>query len=84
MARYTSYKLKKDEFEVTHIVEKETVGGEIVEIIQGKNKISKEQLEKTIFAYKNETKTMMELRETELAELEKMLEAVNVSNKKVK
>ena len=73
--RYLAKKIKEG-YEVTHIKEMEQLDGTKVEVIIGKNVIDKKKLTKSILDYQEETKTMLETRKLEIADLTNILSAI--------
>lgn len=76
--RYIAKKQEND-YEVTHLKECETIEGKKVEVIIGKNIINKEKIEKSIANLKEEKVMRIEQMENDIADLEAILEAINLS-----
>lgn len=74
--RYIAKKVE-DYYEITHINSLETPNGDKVEVVIGKTKPKKEQLEKAIKDYEEETKMMLEQRTQEINELKEILKSIN-------
>ena len=77
--RYIAHKIDEDNHEIIHINEMETVKGGMIEVVIGKNNVSKKKLGETIKSYKKETIQMKEARKLELEDMENMFKAMVIS-----
>lgn len=74
--RYIVKKVK-DGYEFTHIWEQEGLDGKMVEVIKGRNIIKKENLEKALKETIEDRDNQFKIVEDNIAEMTKMLEAIN-------
>ena len=77
--RYIAHKIDEDNHEIIHIKDMETVKGGMIEVVIGKNNVSKKKLGETIKSYKKETIQMKEARKLELEDMENMFKAMVIS-----